>query len=1086
MFRRRKDLQEKRHHIPLVDRTPIEPPPYVVAVVGPPKVGKSTLMKCLIKNYTRQIINNINGPVTVVSGKKRRLTLTECNNDVNSMIDTAKVADLVLLVVDASYGFEMETFEFLNICQVHGFPRIMGVLTHLDQFKNQKTLRNTKKHMKHRFWTEIYQGAKVFYLSGMMHGNYLKQEVHNLGRFISTMKFRPLDWRTSHPYILADRFEDITSQELIRQNPKIDRTICLYGYSRGAHLKQNTLFHIPGCGDYTAADISYLPDPCPLPDKLKKRSLDDRERLIYAPMSGVGGVVFDKDAVYIDLKGSHSHQPGAADADDEEMGEQQGLLDGLLQTRVPLDQKMTNVEFTLLSGSKPLDEDDTNAFTRRVRRPALPLNDEDGKEGRDDTDASDSSEDSDDEDEEDSTEDDDVDEEESDSEGSVAGERSRGRSISEEKAAEKDVEMAAPEGKSDDEDTPMTAQERMMEKLAEGYAARSKKLGNLQFFVYGDATNHQPDSGGDSDEADGEDEVFGGLFVKAKNTEQRILAKRNLDAAESTRQHAVTDDIDFETMCARIRDCFVTGRWAADEDAENLLARAKQDDEELFGDFEDLEKQLKGEEEVDQAMEEVQKQPQRKATTREERLKQIEAKRIEKKKRLKEMFDQEYDEKGEEKTLYDEIKEEMNQQAQLNKSEFADMDDSRRILFEGFRAGLYVRVELKGVPCELVEHFDPSYPIILGGLNTAENRVGYLQVRMKKHRWFKKILKSADPLMMSLGWRRFQTTPIFYTQDHNMRQRFLKYTPMHLHCHAAFWGPITPQNSGFIAIQTSLQEKADFRICATGVVLEIDKTTQIVKKLKLTGTPVKIKNRTAFVEGMFNSVIEVTKFEGAALRTVSGIRGQIKKPIKAPPGAFRAAFEDKLLKADIVFLRTWYTVPVPKFFVNAATLLMPINEKDQWKGMKTLGELRAERGLSAPANQDSLYTGAERREYFEKPHRVPRSLQAALPYKERPKQNTIIEGGNALRRVAIIPDQEEQRVMKVMSMMKTVHAEKQAKMRREMEDRVRQHKRTMEAQELKRLVKQRQVKRHICKVLQQNEAKRQKMQQRSGGKRKLE
>ena len=84
------------------------------------------------------------------------------------MIDTAKVADLVLLLVDASYGFEMETFEFLNICQHHGFPRIMGVLTHLDQFKNHKTLRNTKKQMKHRFWTEIYQGAKVFYLSGQL------------------------------------------------------------------------------------------------------------------------------------------------------------------------------------------------------------------------------------------------------------------------------------------------------------------------------------------------------------------------------------------------------------------------------------------------------------------------------------------------------------------------------------------------------------------------------------------------------------------------------------------------------------------------------------------------------------------------------------------------------------------------------------------------------------------------------------------------------------------------------------------------------------------------------------------------------
>lgn len=63
-----------------------------------------------------------------------------------------------------------ETFEFLNILQNHGFPKVMGVLTHLDQFKDVKKLKKTKQRLKHRFWTEIYDGAKLFYLSGLIHG----------------------------------------------------------------------------------------------------------------------------------------------------------------------------------------------------------------------------------------------------------------------------------------------------------------------------------------------------------------------------------------------------------------------------------------------------------------------------------------------------------------------------------------------------------------------------------------------------------------------------------------------------------------------------------------------------------------------------------------------------------------------------------------------------------------------------------------------------------------------------------------------------------------------------------------------------
>ena len=58
----------------------------------------------------------------MVAGKKRRLTLLECSNDLHSMIDMAKIADLCLLMINAKHGFQMETFEFLNLLQTHGMP----------------------------------------------------------------------------------------------------------------------------------------------------------------------------------------------------------------------------------------------------------------------------------------------------------------------------------------------------------------------------------------------------------------------------------------------------------------------------------------------------------------------------------------------------------------------------------------------------------------------------------------------------------------------------------------------------------------------------------------------------------------------------------------------------------------------------------------------------------------------------------------------------------------------------------------------------------------------------------------------------
>ncbi|PPQ76857.1 hypothetical protein CVT24_010783, partial [Panaeolus cyanescens] len=404
-----------------------------------------------------------------------------------------------------------------------------------------------------------------------------------------------------------------------------------------------------------------------------------------------------------------------------------------------------------------------------------------------------------------------------------------------------------------------------------------------------------------------------------------------------------------------------------------------------------------------------------------------------KKEALKRKFDEQYDDpEGAKMDFYDEKKEEINAQLALNRAEFEGIaDPAARALVEGYRPGQYVRIELRDVPCEMIEHFDPCYPLVVGGLLAAEERFGYVQVRIKRHRWFGRTLKTNDPLILSVGWRRFQTVPIYSLDDHSIRMRMLKYTPEHMHCYATFYGPGGVPGTGFCAFNTLEEGRAGFRVSATGVVLDVDRTSRIVKKLKLTGVPYKIFKNTAFVKDMFGSALEVAKFEGANVRTVSGIRGQVKKALPKPDGAFRATFEDKVLKSDIIFLRAWYTIQPRKYYNPVTSLLLA--DKSQWKGMRLTGQIRREEGLKTPLDVNSTYKKIERAPRRFNPLVVPKKLQAALPFASKPAMMKAQKKMTYLQKRAVVMEPEEKRALAVMQQMRALRKD-QVMRRKEKKD----------------------------------------------------
>jgi ribosome biogenesis protein BMS1 len=934
-IQRNLDRSQQKEVVPLVNRAEELAPPTMVAVMGPAGVGKSTLIRSLVKLFTNQNMSDTKGPITCITGRKRRITFFECPLDIYSLTDMSKVADLVVLMIDASYGFEMETFEYLNMLQLHGFPKVVGVLSHLDSFKANKTLQSTKKSLKHRFWTEIYKGAKMFDLSGVINGKYLKHEVKRLSLYLMRVKYRPLVWRNTHPFVVVDRVDDITPVSRSSENPNCDRDMTLFGYVRGTHLKESMRMHLIGAGDFNMMSITALPDPCPLPrsgEITGKASLKKKEHLLYAPMANVGRVqITEKDGVYIDLKSinytkkEHLQLGEAADSfpefDRENSSNPAALLRSMQDVSKGVDVLMNDAELSLFKGSKAVKSSD-------VPNGSLTVVEDEGSESDD-----------------------------YDSEGSVGDEDTEGESgvDEDEDEPEDEDDEADAEFQGDDdyeggaEDIPQQTEgqrsrrdehswkDNMKVKALESYRKRMAESdgSDLASIVYGKGWYSRSKGGAediemsledDDDEGDDDDELF---VVKSTSSKQKKYAESNaMDTNRFGASSALVSErlvvwkeafkglsgqfslLNFEKKqqslpsthpllnCNEllkdslldIKNKFVTGDWGGASkpglserkhgnkttgDLEGLV-EGVDDDEILDGDFEDLQtgevfgkkavtkrrapEQLDSdgdnevseedsdsdddggmefddqsekasddeyaatggfgdESESDHDDEEIDSEEEN-----DEIDKRLREEAAQKKSAFKAKFDSSYDNKElededgadpstkktkdseeeyEEEKLMDIAKKLQEDRRERNKAEFGEDGELYRLRHEGYRQGLYVRIVIARVPAEFARNFNPNLPVILGGLQPFEMELGFVNARVKRHRWHKGVLKSNDPLIFSIGWRRFQSIPVFSIEDQNQRERYLKYTPQHMHCMCSFYGPVVPPNSGILAYQKS-------------------------------------------------------------------------------------------------------------------------------------------------------------------------------------------------------------------------------------------------------------------------------------------
>lgn len=300
--------------------------------------------------------------------------------------------------------------------------------------------------------------------------------------------------------------------------------------------------------------------------------------------------------------------------------------------------------------------------------------------------------------------------------------------------------------------------------------------------------------------------------------------------------------------------------------------------------------------------------------------------------------------------------------------------------------GEYIKIKLKiNIPMNV----DFTKIIILGIILNTENKSELLQGKFKKSKWLHKLLKTNDPLIFSVGWRRFQSIPV-YSSKTSGDNRMLKYCFKQGYSLINFYGSIVPPGTGFVAYSESLK----FRVIGHGKIQDVSGEVNLVKKLKLIGYPFKIMGNTAFIKDMFTSNLEVHKFKDAKIKTVSGLKGLIKNPI-GKKGDFRGAFEGEMLLSDIVVMKCFVPFPVQKIMISVDNLLQ------NWTGLRSLKEIRRENNIEIKdkyIEEVSDDLSNKKHEDFE----LPEEIESKLPFDKR-KINII----NNKIELPVAPEEEE-------------------------------------------------------------------------------
>ena len=231
---------------------------------------------------------------------------------------------------------------------------------------------------------------------------------------------------------------------------------------------------------------------------------------------------------------------------------------------------------------------------------------------------------------------------------------------------------------------------------------------------------------------------------------------------------------------------------------------------------------------------------------------------------------------------------------------------------------------------ELLKLSKEKQRILFSTLMPHETKVTISHFRIRRFEEEKSIVKSKSALEFHVGFRRFLARPIFSDEYLNSNKaKLYRFFPHEDKVLASAYTPVWFPNSQVIVLKrgdwTGDQIDIEFEtqeptLLASGTVTDPDPLKIILKRIVLTGYPVKCKRKRAVIRYMFFDKEDIRYFKPVELYTKLGLRGKIKDSL-GTHGLIKWYFTDGVSGSDTVWMPLYKRV-YPPFFPQTWTSLI--------------------------------------------------------------------------------------------------------------------------------------------------------------------